>query len=1490
MRAIHPAKPAAALGFIFLIPLLARADVTFTLTTNVTAPPNYTYFCTNNDQTVFSYQVTGQFTVPGSFTDLAGLLQQVNNLPGTPTSSINGTGTVNGSFTDCGATISGPLSATISFTNFTDDGSVGVFMTWPDPNASLFDLCQAGGCPWGNSYDQIGFYDLVATSSTTVTSMTFVEGPSGTLTITSGSSGGGSTLTITTTSLNPAAVNVPYGPVQLQATGGTPPYTWTWTGNMLPAGMQLTSGGVLQGTPQRASNYQLPITVVDSSTPQQKAIATLSLTVNPAPVLQFTTAANLPQATVNTPYNQLLALSGATSAVTYQPTSDSTLPPGLSLAGGTESGVYLSGTPSEPGSFGFTIVAMEACTGCTATKTFNLNVGSSSGPLQIIYGGSAVTGGTVALGVIHPGTATQFVFTAQGGTPPYQWINNNPSLYGLSFTNCTGDSTCTLSGTPYGPAYPSSNQFFTPLTLKDSAQPQAEVPVTVVGEIYSAPSQPLSSSGPLNDTATQGLPYLNSGFPRGVNGGNPPYVCTPQGAQNLAQRTGVSLQQIGSACLLAGTPISSGDYPVSADVTDQNNAPPVSVPLNLDIQPQGTSNGAQAIHGRSIARALSAPSISPGGVVDIAAYQPILTPGGVMSIFGSNLADNVDQPSSTPLPTSFDNIQVSINGENAALFYVSPDQINFQAPVDPFAYYPLTTPCLQNPIDPATFMPVNCPPPGAAQVTVIKDGIPSLPVTVPVSTSMSAVLTNASYFAVATHANNQLITQSAPAQAGEAIVLYGSGIGYPMCSVSTGVPSGTGCLANVVPQFTFPDYPGLNGSATLLYAGLTPGGVGLAQFNLQLPDSLPSAAGGSIRVRIGDPTTGETFSIYLPGSSQAIPAITSLSPASATAGGAQFTLTVDGSNFASGATVEWNGTALPTSFVTSNQLTATVGANLIANAGSASITVISQGQTSSPVSFSIAAAAACATYPAGFVPFSSVAYISAADSAGDMLVVGSVSAANLAAIQALPLPASTNQEFCGQVNLGGGYNVLAYVPTAAERSGDYSAFAGLLVNPANNAPFPAGIIPQALLGQVYAWRIPSQNLQGAGPASIAAVSGNNQTALSGQAFSAPLVVQVNDSTGNPLSGVLVTWTVSQGTATLSNTSTSTNSAGQASTTVTAGASAGTVNITAAAGLLTAQFTLAVNANTGNSSAGYQLLTFPTTNNIQTGLINAFPTGIFTANNFLGTPFSISAAGGNCGPAGEAPCNFYDGFGSLGNGLSIEINVSIDGPTDIYTLMNAYSPPAGVQVATIQFLGSGGASASFPLIGGENIRDYYQGAFANTLNNGVPDAEAMNAFACTDPGNCLGSGGTGNVQTGFTGNYVIDEQHFSLGTAFVGQTLTQIIITDTNNGSNPILIGLTAQSAGAAPTITTLSPPSVTVGGSAFTLTVYGYNFAFGATVLWNGTPLPTTYVNATQLTASVAASFIASSSSPSISVSSGGQTSAPVTLTIISYTYFDQAL
>ena len=78
----------------------------------------------------------------------------------------------------------------------------------------------------------------------------------------------------------------------------------------------------------------------------------------------------------------------------------------------------------------------------------------------------------------------------------------------------------------------------------------------------------------------------------------------------------------------------------------------------------------------------------------------------------------------------------------------------------------------------------------------------------------------------------------------------------------------------------------------------------------------------------------------------AVPAISQLSPGSAPAGGADFTMIVNGSNFGSKAVVNWNGAPQSTTaFVTGNQLTVAIPAAMIATSGDAQITVTNPGTT-----------------------------------------------------------------------------------------------------------------------------------------------------------------------------------------------------------------------------------------------------------------------------------------------------------------------------------------------------------------------------------------------------------------------------------------------------------------------------------------------------------------------------------------------------------------
>jgi hypothetical protein len=149
--------------------------------------------------------------------------------------------------------------------------------------------------------------------------------------------------------------------------------------------------------------------------------------------------------------------------------------------------------------------------------------------------------------------------------------------------------------------------------------------------------------------------------------------------------------------------------------------------------------------------------------------------------------------------------------------------------------------------------------------------------------------------------------------------------------------NGTGFVSSAIVQW--------NGTA------LTTSFATGSQLTAQVPASFIAAV-GTANVTVaenGVTSAGATFTIA------AMQVITSLSPDSATAGGPAFTLTVNGTGFASSAVVEWNSTALTTTYVSSTQLTATVPASLISTPGSASITVTVAGATSSAATFTIVA-------------------------------------------------------------------------------------------------------------------------------------------------------------------------------------------------------------------------------------------------------------------------------------------------------------------------------------------------------------------------------------------------------------------------------------------------------------------------------------------------------------------------------------------------------
>jgi hypothetical protein len=69
----------------------------------------------------------------------------------------------------------------------------------------------------------------------------------------------------------------------LSAAGGTAPYSWSLVAGNLPAGLALSSAGVIAGTPTTAGNFSFTVRVADSAS--AAATQTFSLTVISAPAL-----------------------------------------------------------------------------------------------------------------------------------------------------------------------------------------------------------------------------------------------------------------------------------------------------------------------------------------------------------------------------------------------------------------------------------------------------------------------------------------------------------------------------------------------------------------------------------------------------------------------------------------------------------------------------------------------------------------------------------------------------------------------------------------------------------------------------------------------------------------------------------------------------------------------------------------------------------------------------------------------------------------------------------------------------------------------------------------------------------------------------------------------------------------------------------------------------------------------------------------------------
>lgn len=341
------------------------------------------------------------------------------------------------------------------------------------------------------------------------------------------------TVTLSPTTLTGGAVGAAYS-TAITASGGTAGYAYAVTSGALPAGLSLSSGGVLTGTPTAGGTFNFTVTAIDSSTGTGAPFTgSRAYTLTVAPGVVVVAPITLPNGRAGAAYSQTVTASGGTGPYSFAVTAGA-LPPGWTLS----STGALTGTATASDAYTFTITATDSSTGTGApysgSRSFTVNVFSPNftltPPTLSATVGQAYTGAFVAGG----GTAP-YTYTRSAGTLPSGMtlgtdgvLAGTPTASGtFNFTVIARDSTGG-PGAPYGVG---SNYNFTvgapTLALAPSALPNGSV-----GAAYSSTVAASGGTSPYSYAVTSGAlpPGLTLDGTAGAISGTP----TATGTFNFA--------------------------------------------------------------------------------------------------------------------------------------------------------------------------------------------------------------------------------------------------------------------------------------------------------------------------------------------------------------------------------------------------------------------------------------------------------------------------------------------------------------------------------------------------------------------------------------------------------------------------------------------------------------------------------------------------------------------------------------------------------------------------------------------------------------------------------------------------------------------------------------------------------------------------------------------------------------------------------------------
>ena len=227
------------------------------------------------------------------------------------------------------------------------------------------------------------------------------------------------------------------------------------------------------------------------------------------------------------------------------------------------------------------------------------------------------------------------------------------------------------------------------------------------------------------------------------------------------------------------------------------------------------------------------------------------------------------------------------------------------------------------------------------------------------------------------------------------------------------------------------------------------------------------------------------------------PSLKSMMPTTAQAGGTAFTLTVTGKSFSPGSLVEWNGSALVTTFLSTSQMTTKVPASLIASPGTATVVVFTStpggGTSATSLTFTITPA------PSNVPTITSISPATVLAGSGGALLV--LTGANFAP-QSVVSVNNTNRP-TGFINS----TILQVNLTAAD-----VATAGTLSIAVTNPAAPPPSPPNGGTSNVFAYSIvnPFPVITTVAPTSVAAGATTAPLlTLTGTGFNATSVIEIN---------------------------------------------------------------------------------------------------------------------------------------------------------------------------------------------------------------------------------------------------------------------------------------------------------------------------------------------------------------------------------------------